>query len=138
MSPKIIKTLVAMLLVITIAGVVAIFFVLNKESDTGKAMNIDDMVENSYTTEEIRTDLPDGNFVLIQFQFITDTRDGLEEIEKREFQIKNEFIKLAVNMTAEDFKHNLAEVESEMKTAMNTHMEEGNIVEVLVINKVIQ
>ncbi|WP_066193862.1 flagellar basal body-associated FliL family protein [Gracilibacillus timonensis] len=138
MSPKIIKTLVAMLLVITIAGVVAIFFVLNKEPDTGKAMNIDDMVENSYTTEEIRTDLPDGNFVLIQFQFITDTRDGLEEIEKREFQIKNEFIKLAVNMTAEDFKHNLAEVESEMKTAMNTHMEEGNIVEVLVINKVIQ
>ncbi|MFD2657195.1 flagellar basal body-associated FliL family protein [Gracilibacillus thailandensis] len=138
MNPKLIKILVVVLLIITIAGAVTLYFLLDSTSNEGEAMSIDDVVKNSYTTEEIRTDLNDGNFVLIQFQFITNSNAALEEIEKREFQVKNEFIKLSVDLTAKDFQDNLSELESDMKTAMNKHMTEGQIVDVLIISKVIQ
>ncbi|QGH34544.1 flagellar basal body-associated protein FliL [Gracilibacillus salitolerans] len=138
MNPKLIKILVVVLLIITIAGAVTLYFLLNNTSNDGEAMSIDDMVKYSYTTEEIRTDLNDGNFVLIQFQFITNSKAALGEIEKREFQVKNEFIKLSVDLTAKDFQENLSELESDIKTAMNKHMTEGQIVDVLIISKVIQ
>ncbi|WP_018932665.1 flagellar basal body-associated FliL family protein [Gracilibacillus lacisalsi] len=138
MNPKLIKILVVVLLIITIAGAVTLYFLLDSNPDEGAAMSIDDMVKYSYTTEEIRTDLNDGNFVLIQFQFITNSKAALEEIEKREFQVKNEFIKSSVDLTANDFQDNLSELESDMKTAMNKHMTEGQIVDVLIISKVIQ
>ncbi|MGN8644991.1 flagellar basal body-associated protein FliL [Gracilibacillus sp. HCP3S3_G5_1] len=138
MNPRLIKILVATLLVITIAGAGTLYFLLSSSGNEGKAMTIDEMVKYSYTTEEIRTDLNDGNYVLIQFQFITNNKDSLEEIEKREFQVKNEFIKLSVDLTAQDFQENLTELESNMKTAMNGHMTEGQIVDVLIISKVIQ
>ncbi len=138
MNPKLIKILVVVLLIITIAGAVTLYFLLNNTSNDGEAMSIDDMVKYSYTTEEIRTDLNDGNFLLIQFQFITNSKAALVEIEKREFQVKNEFIKLSVDLTAKDFQENLSELESDIKTAMNKHMTEGQIVDVLIISKVIQ
>ncbi len=138
MNPKLIKILVAVLLVITIAGAVTLYFVLNNTSNEGEAMSIDDMVKYSYTTEEIRTDLNDGNFVLIQFQFITNSKDALSEIEKREFQVKNVFIKQSVDLTETDFQENLTDLENNMKNAMNEKMTEGQIVEVLITSKVIQ
>ncbi|MGP4040291.1 flagellar basal body-associated protein FliL [Gracilibacillus sp. D59] len=138
MNPRLIKILVVTLLIITIAGAITLYFLLNNTSNEGEAMSIDDIVKYSYTTEEIRTDLNDDNFVLIQFQFITNSKDALKEIEKREFQVKNEFIKLSVDLTAQDFQKNLTELENNMKTAMNAHMTEGQIVDVLIISKVIQ
>ncbi|SFM32124.1 flagellar FliL protein [Gracilibacillus orientalis] len=138
MNPKLIKILVVVLLIITIAGAVTLYFLLNKSSNEGEGMSIDDMVKYSHTTEEIRTDLNDGNFVLIQFQLITNSKAALEELQKREFQVKNEFIKLSVDLTTKDFQENLTELESDIKTAMNKHMTEGQIVDVLIISKVIQ
>jgi len=138
MNPKLIKILVAVLIVITIAGGATLYLVLNDSGNESNAMSIDDMVKYSYTTEEIRTDLDDGNFVLIQFQFITDSKAGLNEIEKREFQVKNEFIKHSVDLKEKNFKENLTELEKQMKEVMNEQMTEGQVVDVLVISKVIQ
>ncbi|MDX8046945.1 flagellar basal body-associated protein FliL [Gracilibacillus sp. S3-1-1] len=138
MNPKLVKILVAVLLVITLAGAVTLYFIITSSNNDGKAMTLDDMVDYSYTTEEIRTDLEDGNYVLIQFQFITDSKAALEEIEKREFQVKNEFIKLSNHLGAKDFQDNLSELETNMKDAMNTYMNDGKVVDALVISKVIQ
>ncbi|GAE91622.1 flagellar biosynthesis protein FliL [Gracilibacillus boraciitolerans JCM 21714] len=138
MNPKIIKILVIILLVITIAGAVILYFLLNNSTNDSKAMTLDEMVEYSYTTEEIRTDLNDGNFVLIQFQFITNSKDALAEIEKREFEVKNIFLKQSATLSSTDFQENLTTIESNMKEAMNQKMTEGKIVEVLITSKVIQ
>ncbi|WP_058307807.1 flagellar basal body-associated FliL family protein [Gracilibacillus massiliensis] len=138
MNPKLIKILVAILLIITIAGAVTLYLVLNNASNDGEAMTIDEMVDYSYTTEEIRTDLNDGNFVLIQFQFIANSKDALREIEKREFQVKNIFIKQSVDLTATDLQENLTEIEDNMKNAINDEMTDGQIVDVFITSKVIQ
>ncbi|SHN16285.1 flagellar basal body-associated FliL family protein [Gracilibacillus kekensis] len=138
MNPKLVKILVAVLLVITIAGAITLYFLLNNTSNDNETMTLDEMVKYSYTTEEIRTDLNDGNFVLIQFQFITNSKDALNEIEKREFQVKNVFIKQSVDLTATDLQENLTEIEDNMQNAINEKMTEGKIVDVLITSKVIQ
>lgn len=138
MNPKLLKILISLLLFITAAGAATLYFILNSTSTSGETMTIDEMVKHSYTTEEMRTDLNDGNYVLIQFQFITDSKDAQQEIEKREFQVKNEFIKQSVHLTAADFKENLSELENNMKNAMNEEMTEGSIVDAYIISKVIQ
>ncbi|UOQ85583.1 flagellar basal body-associated FliL family protein [Gracilibacillus salinarum] len=138
MNPRLIRILVSILVVITVIGAGVLYFLMNQSTAEGEEMSIDDMVKYSYTTEEIRTDLDDGNFVLIQFQFITNSSDALEEVQKREFQIKNQFIKLSVDLTANDFKENLTGLEDNMKNAMNDQMTQGQIIDVLIVSKVIQ
>ncbi|ENH98231.1 flagellar basal body-associated protein FliL [Gracilibacillus halophilus YIM-C55.5] len=137
MNPKLMKILVTALVVITIGGAVALYFVLNNSSES-EAMTIDEMVDYSYTTSEMRTDLEDGSFVLIQFQFVTNSKAAKAEIEKREFQVKNEFIKESVSLTTKDFKENLTNLEEHMQSVMNQKMTEGSITDVLITSKVIQ
>ncbi|KAB8138745.1 flagellar basal body-associated protein FliL [Gracilibacillus oryzae] len=138
MNPKLLRILVISLVVIIIGGGTTLYFLINSEVKADEELTIDEMVKYSYTTEEMKTDLKDGSFVLIQFQFITDGKKSVEEIAKREFQVKNEFIKESMELTEADFRENLPEIEKNIKDVMNQKMTEGKIVEVLIINKVIQ
>lgn len=138
MNPKLLKILIITLVIITIGGGIILYYLMNAKEETNGELTIDEMVKYSYTTEEMKTDLSDGSFALVQFQFITDSNKAVEEIAKREFQVKNEFIKQSVNLTVNDFRDNLSSLETQIKEVMNEKMTEGKIVEVLIINKVIQ
>ncbi|WP_089737904.1 flagellar basal body-associated protein FliL [Gracilibacillus ureilyticus] len=138
MNPKLLRVLVIALVVIVIGGGATLYFLINSQVKADEELTIDEMVKYSYTTDEMKTDLSDGSFVLIQFQFITDGKKAVEEIEKREFQVKNEFIKQSINLTENDFRENLPQLEENIMNAMNQEMTEGKIVEVLIISKVIQ
>lgn len=139
MNPKLLKILIISLTTVTIIGIAAFVWVLFFSGDDSDGeLSLEKVVEYSYTTTELRTDLKDGNFVLIQFQFVTDSKKAKEEIQMREFQVKNEFIKESVVLTEEDFKNNLAEIEDNLKTIMNEQMNEGKITDVYIVSKVIQ
>ncbi len=139
MNPKLLKILIISLTTVTIIGIAAFVWVLFFSGDDSDGeLSLEKVVEYSYTTTELRTDLKDGNFVLIQFQFVTDSKKAKEEIQMREFQVKNEFIKESVVLTEEDFKNNLAEIEDNLKTVMNEQMDEGKITDVYIVSKVIQ
>ncbi|MEC5271733.1 flagellar basal body-associated FliL family protein [Caldifermentibacillus hisashii] len=88
-------------------------------------------------TEEITTDLSDGNFVQIQFQLVTDTEQGKEELESRDFQIRNVLIKELTQLTANQLE-NFELVKSKIKGQINMMMIEGNVVDVLIVHKVVQ
>ncbi|MFC4404572.1 flagellar basal body-associated FliL family protein [Gracilibacillus xinjiangensis] len=138
MNPKLLRILVIALVVIIIGGGTTLYFLMNSQVKADEELTIDEMVKYSYTTDEMKTDLQDGSFVLIQFQFIMDGKKAVEEIEKREFQVKNEFIKQSMDLTESDLRENLPQLEESIKNAMNQEMTEGKIVEVLIISKVIQ
>ncbi|MCT2534530.1 flagellar basal body-associated protein FliL [Aquibacillus koreensis] len=142
MNPKLLKAMVIVLIIITILGIVALVYVLNMPKDgeakEPKDLSIDEMIEYSVTTAEMQTDLADGSFVQIQFQIVADSKKGKEEITKREFQVKNLFIKESVELTEKDFKTGISELENKMKTGINGLMEEGNITDVYIISKIIQ
>src|SRR5690625_5270622 len=92
---KLIKTMLVSLFSIVILSVATFVIIVNIPGNSEKtgAETIDDVIEYSYETSDITTDLKDGSFVRIQFQIITDGKKAKEEVEKRDFQIKNILIK---------------------------------------------
>lgn len=140
MSGRLGKTMVTSISILLLAGVVALIVVLNFTGDknNGNAQSIDEIVENSYQTSEITTDLQDGSFVRIQFQIITDSKDAKEEVIKREFQLKNILIKELAKMNEEDFKSGLSNLEDVVQLELNKVMTKGSITDVYTINKILQ
>ncbi len=124
--------------IILIVGVGALIYILNSSDDENKELSLEEMVEYSYTTEEMSTDLKDGSFVRMQFDIITDSKKARTEIENRSFQFQNLFIKESVNLTEADIQAGLTELETKLKDQMNELMDEGNIIDVYIISKVIQ
>jgi len=122
-----------------ISGItVVIVLNLPGKNDKTEAQTIDDIVEYSYETPDITTDLKDGSFVRIQFQITTDGKKAKEEISKRDFQIKNALIKEMAKMDEEDFKEGLDDLEDALKDRLNEVMTEGKITDVYTISKVLQ
>ncbi|UOR13901.1 flagellar basal body-associated protein FliL [Halobacillus amylolyticus] len=124
---------------ITIVGVAALIFVLNLDSSEANGERpIDEIREASLLTEEITTDLVDGHFVRISFRIVTDSKGALEELEKRDFQMKNILIKELATMEGEAFQGGLGELEEIIKLKLNELMNEGKITEVYTVDKVLQ
>ena len=115
-----------------------VFFVLGKDDSNNSELTIDDMNEYSFETAELTTDLQDGRFVRVQFKIITNGKDAVKEIEKRDFQIENILIKEISAMEEEDFTTGLDNVEQTLQTKMNEIMTEGQIVEVYTVRKILQ
>ena len=137
MSSKV-KTFLISLISVVILSTIVVIVVLNYTSGEPKAETIDDIVEHSFETEEVTTDLEDGSFVRIQFNIITDGKKAQEEISKRGFQINNVLIKELATMNEEDFKTGLDELEDSVKDRLNELMTNGQITEVYTINKILQ
>ncbi|NBJ68396.1 MULTISPECIES: flagellar basal body-associated protein FliL [Clostridia] len=137
---KLVKTMLTSLTVLLIIGISAFVVVqyINTDEKSGEAASIDEMKEYSYETPEITTDLQDGSFVRIQFQIIADSKDAKEEIEKRDFQLKNILIKELATMKEKNFQSGLEDLENEVKSKLNEVMTTGKITDVYTINKILQ
>ncbi|WP_318937002.1 flagellar basal body-associated protein FliL [Oceanobacillus halotolerans] len=131
-----ITSLISLLVIGIIA--LAVFLYLTNEKEASGEQTIDDIVEYSYETSDITTDLEDGTFVRIQFQIVTDGKDAKEEISKREFQLKNILIKELATMNEEDFKAGLSDIEDVVQLRLNELMTEGKVTDVYTINKILQ
>lgn len=140
MSSRAVKTMVTSLIILLLGGGIALVVVLNVSGDEDKEeeQTIDEIVEHSYQTAEITTDLQDGSFVRIQFQIVTDSEEAKEEVEKRGFQIKNILIKELSVMKAEDFRSGLSNLEDILQLRLNELMTKGNITDVYTISKILQ
>jgi len=130
---RLIKTMITSLMIIILAGI-TIFIIFTKV----KGDPIDDLVKYSYETPEITTDLQDGSFVRIQFQIVTDGKKAKNEIEKRDFQLKNILIKELAHLSEEEFTTELVELEKIVKDKLNELMTEGKILDVYTISKILQ
>jgi flagellar FliL protein len=134
---RLVKTFITSLIVILLGGTAALVVLLyGEEASTGTT--IDDMVELSYETPEITTDLSDGSFVRIQFQVITDGETSKEELSKRDFQLKNILIKELATMNEENFRTGLSDLEEVVKSKINELMTDGNVTDVYTISKLLQ
>ncbi|UFU01032.1 flagellar basal body-associated FliL family protein [Radiobacillus kanasensis] len=142
MNRKFITILISILVVLTIVGAVAVVVVLNltgeKEEEKVKELTADELLEYSFEAPEVTTDLSDGSYLKIQYQVVGDSKEAKEEIEKRSFQMKNIMIKQLSPMSADEIQNDLAKIEEKMVVELNKVMEEGKIVDVYTISKVLQ
>ncbi|AKG04568.1 flagellar basal body-associated protein FliL [Salimicrobium jeotgali] len=136
---KLMKTTLIILSVLTVLGVGAIVLVLNmNDTKADGERSIDDIRNASLETEEMTTDLKDGGFVRISFRIVTDSKDSLKELEKRDFQMKNVILKQLARMKEEDFKADLTTLEDSISSKLNEVMKKGKVTKVYTISKVLQ
>lgn len=140
MSRALSTFLISLTVFIVTAAVILglVFFVFGKDDVAGSEPTIDEMNEYSFETAEITTDLENGRFVRVQFKVITDGKDALREVEKRDFQIENILIKEISIMDEENFTSGLEKVEQTLQDSMNEVMTEGTITDVYTIRKILQ
>ncbi len=140
---KLLTIMMIMLAVITTAGIIVIVLLLNgngKEEEVDSP-TIDEIVESSVEVEEITTNLADGeSFIKISFMIETDGKKGKEELEKRNFQVKNIILSELSELNQEQLqgkqgKENLQET---LKMKINDIMEEGTINKVYITSAIIQ
>ena len=137
---RLMKTMVTSLAIIIVCASIAfaVIWYVNDDGTKGQAKSIDEIVEYSYQSPEITTDLKDGAFVRIQFQILTDGNAAKKEITKRDFQLKNILIKELAKLTEDDFKTGLTNLENIVQDKLNELMTEGKITDVYTINKILQ
>ncbi|REJ09518.1 flagellar basal body-associated protein FliL [Halobacillus trueperi] len=134
------KVMVITLSTLTVIGVVALVLVLNfnGESEASRDRSIDDIREASFLTEEITTDLQNGDYVRISFRVVTDSKESMEELKKRDFQMQNVLLKELSTMDSETFQSGLSDLEAKVKLKLNEFMSEGEVTDVYTVNKVLQ
>ena len=130
---KLVKAMITSLVILMLGGIITYVVYTNMKPDP-----IEDLVKYSYETSEITTDLEDGGFLRIQFQVVTDGKKAKNELQSRDFQLKNILIKELTHLTEEEFTTGLDDIEEIVQTKLNELMTEGKIVDVYTINKILQ
>ncbi|MFB5660557.1 flagellar basal body-associated protein FliL [Alteribacillus sp. HJP-4] len=138
---RLVNVMVIILVSFTLIGVVAlVLFNYFETPEAGADPSIDKIIENSWQTEEITTNLNGDEIVRASFQIHTDTKSAKNELEKRDFQMNNLIIRHLAGLSAAELQSQkgIDEMESELRNKMNEMMDEGKIVRVYTTQRMIQ
>ncbi|MFE8699083.1 flagellar basal body-associated protein FliL [Cytobacillus sp. FJAT-54145] len=138
---KLLMIMLIMLVAITLVGAVALVVVLKfTGAEEHKEPTIDEVLEASVDIPQITTNLASNDYIRISFKIQTDSKEAKEELEKRDFQVKNIIILELSEKKAEDLqgKEALLKFEEELKVKINEIMQEGEVVKVYIIEPLLQ
>lgn len=128
--------MIIMLVAITLVGAVAVIVVkqLNNDGSGPKEPSIDEVLEASVDVPQLTTNLASNDFIRISFKIQTDNKKAKEELEKRDFQVKDIIIQELSEMTAEDIqgKEGQTKLKEVLKGKINGLMQKGKVEEVYI------
>ncbi|MFN2746234.1 MULTISPECIES: flagellar basal body-associated protein FliL [Bacillus] len=137
MNKKLLGIMLIIILTITVLGAVAFFVIKGNASgkDEKQEPSIDEVVESSVEIDEITTNLKSDNVVRLSIKLEADSKKAKEELEKRDFQIKDTVISLLANTNADDLEGTKGKehFKEKLKQKMNSeYMKEGKVKEVYI------
>jgi flagellar protein FliL len=140
MKNKLLTITLILLVTITLVGVLALIVVMKFNDDEVKEPSIDEVIEASVDVPEITTNLMSGDYIRISFKIQTDSKKAKEELEKRDFQVKNIIIEELSEMKSEQLqgKEGKQQLESTIKEKANSLMQEGKVEKVYITSYMIQ
>lgn len=134
--------MIIMLVAITLVGAVAVIVVkqLNNDGSGPKEPSIDEVLEASVDVPQLTTNLASNDFIRISFKIQTDNKKAKEELEKRDFQVKDIIIQELSEMTAEDIqgKEGQMKLKEALKGKINGLMQKGKVEEVYITESLLQ
>jgi flagellar FliL protein len=112
---------------------------LGNEGDNSEP-TIEEVVAASVDIPEITTNLSSGNIVRLSFKVETDSKKAKEELQQREFQIRDIIISELANMSADqlDGKEGMDKLKETVKTKTNELMHEGKVNKVYTTSYILQ
>lgn len=144
MKNKLLTVILIALVTITLVSVIilALVWQFNKDEDKNKdeEPSIDEIIESSVDIPEITTNLADKKFIRISLKIQTDNPKAAEELEKREFQVKNIALYELSEIKQEDFEGKAGKqaFEETLKSLLNPLMQSGEIEKVYIVSYIIQ
>ncbi|WP_436375792.1 flagellar basal body-associated protein FliL [Cytobacillus sp. BC1816] len=138
---KLLMIMLMMLVAITLVGAIALVIVMKFSGDgETKEPTIDDVLEASVDIPQITANLASDDYIRISFKIQTENKKAKEELQKRDFQVKNLIIQELSEMKAEDIqgKEGQIKLQEDLKTKINGLMQEGKIVQVYITESLLQ
>ncbi|NEU29365.1 flagellar basal body-associated protein FliL [bacterium LRH843] len=139
---KLFNIMLVILVALTLVGVVSLVLVnyLTNQPDPNAEPTIDEIIAQSYETEEITTNLLSNDFIRASFRFHVNDKKALKEIEKRDFQINNIILRTLSGKKSSDLAgpEGIELFESALRDQLNEIMQEGKVVQVYTTSWVIQ
>ncbi|ASB89608.1 flagellar basal body-associated protein FliL [Bacillus sonorensis] len=132
MNKKLLAIMMIIILAIAALGLAAFFVIKGNASgkDAKQEPTIDEVVESSVEIAEITTNLKSDNYVRLSIKLETDSKEAKEELEKRDFQIKDTVISLLANTTAKEMEGQKGRdrFKEQLKEKLNSdYMKEGKV-----------
>ncbi|MCR6096050.1 flagellar basal body-associated protein FliL [Salipaludibacillus agaradhaerens] len=140
---RLVNIMLIVLAALTLIGVLTLVlytqFFQESDAEEGEP-TIDQVLERSVETEEITTNLSSNNIIRSQYVIQLENNDAKKEFEKRSFQVENIIIQELSDMTATDFQGSagIQGLEDRIKNRINEIMQDGEVVQVYMNQRVIQ
>ncbi|KML43755.1 MULTISPECIES: flagellar basal body-associated protein FliL [Bacillaceae] len=138
---KLLMIMLMMLVAITLIGAIALVLVMKFSGDNEtKEPTIDEVLEASVDIPQVTANLASDDYIRISFKIQTENKKAKEELQKRDFQVKNLIIQELSEMKAEDIqgKEGQIKLQEDLKTKINGLMQEGKIVQVYITESLLQ
>ncbi|USK40660.1 flagellar basal body-associated protein FliL [Cytobacillus firmus] len=138
---KLLMIMLMMLVAITLIGAIALVLVMKFSGDNEtKEPTIDEVLEASVDIPQVTANLASDDYIRISFKIQTENKNAKEELQKRDFQVKNLIIQELSEMKAEDIqgKEGQIKLQEDLKTKINGLMQEGKIVQVYITESLLQ
>ena len=138
---KLLMIMLFLLIAITLVGAVALVVVMKyTDGAEEKEPSIEEVLEASVDINQITTNLASDDFIRISFKVETDSRKAKEELEKRDFQVKNIIIQELSEKKAEDLqgKEGKISLQEDLKSKINSLMQNGKVESVYITESLLQ
>ncbi|BDG79952.1 MULTISPECIES: flagellar basal body-associated protein FliL [Bacillus] len=131
------KLLIILLIILIVIGALgaAAYFVLGGKSEKNEAKrSIDEIVASSVDVAEITTNLKSDNIIRLAIKLETDSDKSKEELEKRDFQVKDAVISLLADTNADEIEGDKGKetFKKELKDKVNSYLQEGKVEKVYI------
>lgn len=126
--------LLIILIVIGALGAAAYFVLGGKSEKSETKKSIDEIVASSVDVEEITTNLKSDNIIRLAIKLETDSDKSKEELEKRDFQVKDAVISLLADTNADQIEGDKGKetFKKELKDKINSYLQEGKVEKVYI------
>ncbi|MDV2685437.1 flagellar basal body-associated protein FliL [Alkalihalophilus lindianensis] len=139
---KLVNIMLIILIALTLVGVITLvlFNHFTKQPEASVEPTIDEIIAQSYVTDEITTNLLSNDFVRTQFHIHVDSKEVLKEIEKRDFQVENIILRTLSGKKSPELSGSVGieELEIEIRDQINQLLQDGSVVQVYTTSWVIQ
>ncbi len=138
---KLLMIMLFLLIAITLVGAVALIVVMKYTGGAEeKEPSIEEVLEASVDINQITTNLASDDFIRISFKVETDSKKAKEELEKRDFQVKNIIIQELSEKKAEDLqgKEGKISLQEDLKSKINSLMQNGKVESVYITESLLQ
>ncbi|MCY7785496.1 flagellar basal body-associated protein FliL [Bacillus inaquosorum] len=134
MKKKLMIILLIILIIIGALGAAAYFVLGGKSEKSETKKSIDEIVASSVDVEEITTNLKSDNIIRLAIKLETDSDKSKEELEKRDFQVKDAVISLLADTNADEIEGDKGKetFKKELKDKINSYLQKGKVEKVYI------